>query len=258
MPEWTVISKQQHAKARYQPRQAFTHAASQIITPVLLTELPRLVTQHILAFIPNEEHFQVIALLGVEQGCNLYVNHDGRWLGDYVPANVRGYPFTLAPDNKGQRVLCIDADQLTDAPDAGQALFDEKGKPTEAISKMLDFLNQCDADRLRTQAAVDALQKTGVIQPWALEVSRGEGETPLKIKGLYRIDEKTLNTLEAATYAKLQGAPMALAYAHLFSVHQLNQLTERAKYHARQQQKPEVADLEELFGDNDILSFDNI
>ena len=39
MPEWTVLSKHHHAQARFEPRWGYTHAAGQLITPVLLAEM---------------------------------------------------------------------------------------------------------------------------------------------------------------------------------------------------------------------------
>ena len=254
MPQWTIISRQHHANARYQSRQGYNHAKEQIITPVLLTELPRMVSQYVLGFIPNGEQFQAVALLGIEQGCNLYVSNDGRWIGDYVPANMRGYPFALAPDNQGQLVLCVDAGQL--AEDAsGQALFTDNGEPAEPVTKTLEFLNQCDADRQRTQAAVNVLQQAGVMQPWVLEFSRNEGDEPRRVQGLYRVDEKSLNTLGAEIYASLQGAPMALVHAHLFSVQHQRQLIERANYHAQHTRQDLPDDLDLFFDGDDDFSF---
>lgn len=254
MPQWTIISRQQHASVRYQARQGYSHASEQIITPVLLTELPKLISQYMLGFVLNGDQFQAVALLGFEQGQNLYVNHDGRWIGDYVPANVRGYPFALAPDNQNQLVLCIDAAKLLE-DESGQALFDGAGEPAEPVTKTLEFLHQCDADRKRTQAAVDVLQRSGVVQPWDLEFSRGEGEEPLRVQGLYRIDEKALNTLDAETYGKLQGAPMALVYAHLYTVQQQRQLIERARYRSRHATQELPENLDHFFDGDDDLSF---
>ena len=41
-------------------------------------------------------------------------------------------------------------------------------------------------------------------------------------------------------------------------MNQIDQLVERAKYHIRLQPKREQPDIEKLFGEDDILSFDNI
>jgi len=256
MPQWTVISTSQHAKAHYYPRDGYHHTREQLVAPILLAELPKLVQHFMLGFMPQGQGFTAVALLGVEQRQNLYVHADGRWLGNYVPASLRGYPFTLLPDEQGQRVLCIDADQLIDAADVGQPLFDDNGQPSATVAKQLDFQQHCEANRQPTQQAVDALQQAGVLQPWPLEISRGEGETPKKIEGLYRIDEKALNTLDAETYATLQGAPMALVHAQLFSAHQLSQLTERAKFHQQSNTQEVPENLDSVFDSDDDLTFD--
>ena len=262
MSEWVVISRKQHAQSRFQPRQGYFHASGQLITPVLLQELPRLVPLYMLGFVllneRSDEQYQAVALLGVEEGKNLYLNPDGRWLGDYVPASLRGYPFNLLPGDNGEQVLCIDGNALTG--EAGpNDLFDDNGDPTETVSAHLNFLNQCSTDRQRTQNAVDALQKAEVITPWPLEINRGEDESPLRVQGLYCIDEKALNSLSGDTYAGLQGAPMALAHAQLFSLNQRRQLIQRARYHANLKGKaPEQEpDIEALFAEeDDSLKFD--
>jgi len=264
MPQWSVLSRQNHAQQHFRPRQGCLHAAEQIITPVLHAELHKLVSQCVLGFVSTGDSYQLVALLGVEQGKNLYINHDGRWLGSYVPANVRAYPFALSPAPDGQKVLCIDAEQLTQAPE-GVALFDEQEQPSETVVKQLEFLQQCDTDRQRTQAAVDALQQANVLQPWPLELQGSDGE-PIRMGGFYRVDEARLNALNAEQYARLQGPAMAIVHAHFFSCSQLHQLTERLKHHSRQEQlsqsKTEVEqqasqNLDALFGSqDDTLKFD--
>lgn len=195
MPTWIALSPSQHADKRFLPRDGYRLVAEQPVAGILVAELPELLLHYALGFTKNGERYQPVALLGFGQQ-NLYVHPDGRWLGSYVPASLRGYPFNLLPDEQGQRVLCIDAEQLVDATDIGQVLFDEHGQPSEAVAKQLGFQQHCEANRQRTQQAVDALQQAGVLEPWPLEISRGEGETPKQIEGLYRIDEKTLNTLD--------------------------------------------------------------
>ncbi|MDZ7759565.1 MAG: SapC family protein [Desulfovermiculus sp.] len=79
--------------------------------------------------------------------------------------------------------------------------------------------------------------------------------------GIYMISEKALNELDKETFADLRNnGALAFAYAQLFSMNQISRLSELAKYHAQQAQKQESSepDIEQLFGDDDILSFDNI
>ncbi|WP_163649484.1 SapC family protein [Modicisalibacter sp. 'Wilcox'] len=110
-----------------------------------------------------------------------------------------------------------------------------------------------------TQHAAKVLGDSGVIEPWPLQIERGDGQEPLKVQGLHRINEKALNELSAEAFASLRShGALALAYGQLFSMNQLSQLTERAKFHA-QQQSGKAADenLDAFFdGDDEELTFD--
>jgi len=257
MPNWTPISPSQHANKHYLPRQGYSFAADQQAIPILLAELSNLLPHYPLAFTHQDNTYQPIALNGLGGGQNLYVNHDGKWLAGYVPAFIRSHPFRILPsDNK--QVLCIQEDHLVDNSQ-GEPLFDEENNLTKPVQDTLNFLNECDKNRKVTQNACDALIKAGVIEKWPLQVKQAEGQEPLQIDGLYRISEKALNELDGETFTGLRSnGALALAYAQLFSMNQIDQLAERAKYHARQQPKQEQPDIEKLFGNDDILNFDNV
>lgn len=89
-------------------------------------------------------------------------------------------------------------------------------------------------------------------------VKEGEGQEPLKVNGLYRISEKALTGLDAEALHALRGGSLSLAYAQLFSTHQLGELTKRADLLADAAKSQEVPEsLDSLFdsGDDD-LTFD--
>lgn len=174
-----------------------------------------------------------------------------------MPASLRGYPFTLANTEDGQKALCPDQAHLTN--DQGEPLFDEDGNLTQKVAQTLDFfLKQCGQNREVTAASTQKFHEAGVIEPWPLTLECGEAQEPLKVNGLYRFNEKALNALDADTFATLRGDPMALAHAQLFSMSQLNQLTERAKLHAKHatQEIPENLDSVQDGMDDDELTFD--
>ncbi len=178
-------------------------------------------------------------------------------VGNLCPRVLRGYPFALADNNQGKKVLCIEESHLSD--DQRQPLFDEEGNLTKPVQDTLNFLNQCERNRKVTQAACQELQKAGVIEKWDLQVKQSEDNDPVKIDGLYRISEKALNELDKETFADLRNnGALGLAYAQLFSMNQVSRLAELAKYHAKQQQKVQEPDIEQLFGDDEVLNFDNI
>jgi len=247
MPEWIVLSRTQHANKQFWSRQGYFFSAEYHLAPILLEELSKLLPQYTLGFIYQDELYHPVAVLGFDK-CNLYLHRDGRWLGDYVPASLRGYPFTLAKSEKGQKVLCIEQQHLTDDLFA-EPLMDDKGNLTQRVEQVLNFLKQGECNRLLTTAACQALSKAGLIEPWPLHLAWGDKQESLQIQGLYRISEVALNQLAGETFADLRrhGA-LPLAYAQLFSMSQITQLTERLKFSAHQQAtQPELDDLINLF-----------
>jgi len=255
MPQWIAVSRTEHADRYYQPRQGYGFASEQAATPILQAELSKLLPHYTLAFVPQGLGYQAVALLSLDGQKNLYVHSDGRWLGTYVPASLRGYPFTLANTEDSKTVLCVDQSQLSS--ESGGALFNADGELNEPVARTLDFLQQCEKNRQVTAAATQALAEAGVIEAWPLKLNTAEGQEPVPVNGLYRINEQALNNLDDDAYAKLRGGPMALAHAQLFSMSQLNQLTDRVKFHDKHTAgKEDPVDLEDLFGDDDDdLSF---
>ena len=256
MAQWIALSKTQHAKHSYLPRQGYSFAVNQAVAPVLLAELPKLLPHYALGFIQQETGYQAVALLSLDGQNNLYLHSDGRWLGSYVPASLRGYPFTLANTEEGQKALCVEQAHLSE--EQGEPLFDEAGNLAPTVQRTVEFLNQCEQNRELTQRSVNALAEAGVIEQWPLKLERGEGQEPISVNGLFRVDEKALNALEGEAYAQLRGGPMALAHAQMFSMSQLSQLSERAKFHAQHatQQVPENLDSVLDGVDDDELTFD--
>ncbi len=264
------MSRTQHADTYFWPRQGYGFAAKDQVVPILIAELTKLLPHYALGFIQQGEgahqsshqHYQPVALTGLGGERNLYVHPDGRWLANYVPSILRGHPFRMANTDNDQQVLAIEQESLTDDSSA-QPLFDDDGNLTEKVQQTVNFLTQCDKNRQVTAKASQLLGDTGLIEPWPLKIERGEGQEPLNMQGLYRINEKALNELAAEAFADLRkhGA-LALAYAQLFSMNQLSQLTERAKFHekhAAQQQvdQPSNRDIDSLLdGDDDELTFD--
>lgn len=260
MSQWIAVSRTHHTNHSFQPRQGYSFAAKQQLIPILIAELGQLLPHYVLAFVQKEERFEPVALTGLGGERNLYLNTDGRWLASYVPAILRGYPFSLADQQKNQQVLCIQQDHLLDVEGNEQhpPLFDAEDALSPPVQQTLDFLKKCDAGRRITQAACRMLGESGLIEPWPLQIERGEDQEPLKVEGLFRINEATLNTLAVEAFAGLRrhGA-LPLAYAQLLSMNQLSQLSDRAAFHARQPAKAEEVDLDAFFdgGDNELFSF---
>ena len=171
-----------------------------------------------LAFFQDRDRFVLVAVLSLSPNRNMLVAPDGRWLGGYVPAFLRSYPFALVPkQGTDQLVLCIDTDSglVVDGSAAGEDFVGPDGNISPALKKVLDFLNALEGSRRATDVAMAALAAAGVIQPWPITLKTGEADRP--IAGLYRIDEVALNALTDDVFLKLRKASaLPIAYGKCY------------------------------------------
>ena len=150
MSNWVTLSRQQHASMRYSPRQNYRFTADQAVAPILAGELRQALTQFVMGFIKREERYHLVALLGRAAHSHHYIHpEDGRWLGTYVPAHFRGYPFAVARrQDSDEMVLQVHADHLLQQ--GGEPLFDEQGELTESVRQKVEeeALNRLTAQQL--------------------------------------------------------------------------------------------------------------
>jgi hypothetical protein len=164
-PQLTVISREQFSGKAWRRHTGYAFAAGETLIPLVVAELAQAVPAMPLGFIQSGEGFHLVAVTALQPGANLFVAPDGRWLGAYVPAAVRGYPFRLVkPQGRADSVLCIDAASgVVVEAGQGETFFDEDGRPGKALKGVFELLSQVERSRMATQAAVDALTavKTG-------------------------------------------------------------------------------------------------
>ena len=235
MPQFTAISRDHFAGKKWQRSSGYGFAATSALVPIVRAELAAAALAVPLALLQQGARFTLVAILSLTPGQNMLVGPDGRWLANYIPAYFRAYPFSLLPQQgTDQLVLCIDANSglVGDPGSAGEDFFDQDGKLSLALQKVLDFLGGLERSRKDTDVALSALDEASVIRPWPITVRTGQDERPLA--GLHRIDEAALNALTDDAFLKLRKASaLPIAYAQLMSMGRLAMFEELAKLHAR-------------------------
>ena len=189
-----------------------------------------------IAFLPMEGRFFPRALLSLIPGKNLFIAPDGRWLGSYVPAILRGYPFRLAETPDGQKVLVVDTDSgLIHEGSQHEAFVGEDGKLSPVLAEILNFLTQVENTKAPTANACDALQALEIIVPWEITLRTEQGDK--QIDGLFKIDEARLNALTDDAYLSLrQAGALPLAYCQMLSMHHLPMLSKLVDAHSKHAQ----------------------
>lgn len=160
-----------------------------------------------------------VAVLGLRNGENLFVNHDGNWAENtYVPAYARRYPFIFVESaDKLTYTLCVDeaSDSLVSSTE--NTFFDAKGEKTQLTNNILNFLQLYQGQSVYTQEFCQAISDAGLLVPNRAEVAMRSGEK-LALQGFKVIDEKKFNELSDATYLEFrQKGYISLIVAHLIS-----------------------------------------
>lgn len=263
MPKLSAISSDPFAAKAWKRVTSYQFAAQLNLIRVVAAELSHLVPAMPLGFVQNGGAFELAAICSLQPGTNLFVAPDGRWLGGYIPAALRGYPFRLVKvEGRDDSILCIDEESgLVVEAGQGEPFFDDSDAPAQTVKDILHFLMQVERNQLTTQAAVEALRAAGLMQPWPINLQQGDQVVP--VAGLFRVDEAALNALPDEDFLKLRSSgAFAVAYAQLLSMNQLGvlerlgQLQAQLKAQAAAQIKaPSGLEGLNLFQDNGTITF---
>ncbi|MEA1050406.1 SapC family protein [Lamprobacter modestohalophilus] len=252
------ITLSRHRDWRWRRYSDYRFAEADALAPLVAQELTKAAMSLPIALVAQERRYSPVAVQALQPGRNLFVGLDGRWLGGYVPAAYRGYPFALATTQDDQQVLCVDEGSglvLENAePGEGEPFFDAYEQPAEPLRKVLEFLQQVNTNRAHTAAVCQQLAELELIQPWPLKVQTGEAERP--VEGLFRVDEAALNALPADGFEVVrQAGALPLIYCQLLSMQHIGLLGRLAEAHQKSQERVKL-DASAMFGEQETLSFD--
>jgi hypothetical protein len=235
MSELRPVTRTRHGNQRWLRVAGYPFAAKDAAAPLVSHEMQRAVLALPTGFVQQEGGFALVAVQGFVPGRNLFVAADGRWLGGYIPAVYRSYPFQFAKTEDGRGVLCVDEGSglLTQDTSQGEPFFDDEGKLAKPVGEIMEFLSQLRAARFETERACAALKEHNLLRPWQIQLKSDAGE-PRKVQGLFRVDEAALNALPATGLTALRDAgALKLAYAQLLSMQHLPMLAKLAQGQAQ-------------------------
>jgi hypothetical protein len=175
----------------------------------------------------GDDKFVPVALLGLRDSENLFVDADGKWDARYIPAFVRRYPFVLAETGTGDMTVCVDEASVAFNAKDGQALFDKKGENSAFLQNALDFLSNYQAEFTRTEAFINTLTKYDLLTEMSAKAEMADG-TSFVMNGLMIVDEKKLLELDKNKANELfKSGELGWIYAHLISLTNMSRLLDR-------------------------------
>ena len=237
MPNIQAVTLQRHEGKCLLPLSSWEFAVNQHLVGLLPSE-----------FVPAAQFFPIVfakqadgeitvcALLGLEPGKNVFVDVEKGWKTGYIPAVFRRYPFMLAQqkeqDSKEETrfMLCVDEESGLIGDSGGTPFFDEEGKLSEPLKKMLTFCGECQKQVSYSKQFCALLEEMELLQPLKIEVKKDDGV--MNVGGVLHVDEKKMEALDDESFLKVRHSRfLPLIYAHLLSLHHLGTLREH--YHAK-------------------------
>jgi hypothetical protein len=201
----------------------FAFVAQQHFVPLLVGEFAAAALSYPIIFAGPDS--MPLAVMGINVGENLFFEADGSVRPDaYLPAYVRRYPFTVASDEAlGRMIVCIDVGSKLIGENAEFPLFKPDGSPTDYTQRCIDFCQQFDVERKRTEEFVKLMRDHQLIesrvQTHTPTNPDGTPGTPVQIAEYGAVNEQKLIDLPDDKYLELKktGA-IGLIYAHLISL----------------------------------------
>lgn len=221
-----AVSPQKHGNLSVD-RADFGFAANVNSVPLMAVEMTAAANEYTIVFAGNEEAVAPVVILGLDGTKNQYVDADGKWATEYIPAFVRRYPFVFAQQDNTY-TLCIDESwDGCNTEGRGQRLFDDSGERTEYLSRMLKFLEESQAHFVRTQAYCKRLQELDLLEPMKADFTLPGGEKK-SIGGFFAVSREKLKNLPAEKLAELaKNDELELTYIHLLSMNNFRHILER-------------------------------
>lgn len=237
-----ILNKELHAGRSVVPVSSYAYAANVHVASVAIHEFSKAAALYPLVFIQPAagEQFSPVALLGLNEGRNLFVNEAGQWTVSYVPASIRKYPFALVPkDSEGAEfVVCVDESSGCLSADQGQPLFNSQGEPAPVLEGAIKFLSELQKMDQQTHHFCQLLKEFGLLVPLNVELRSAKGAR--KVAGAFVVDEVALNNLTSEQAGVLQRHNyLPVVYAHLLSMGQFERLVSLADASMPTEQKGE-------------------
>ncbi len=145
--------------------------------------------------------FHPLALLGLRENENLFAGEAG-WEVPYLPLAIERKPFLIGSAD-GEPSVHVDLDSPRIVGDGqGEAVFKEFGGNTPYLERISSVLRALHEGLQQNPSFSARLLALDLLEPFTLDATLRDG-TPLRLEGLYQINEERLRALDGATLEQL-------------------------------------------------------
>jgi SapC len=230
------VSFGRHGDLSVKPTGEFGFARQLNSVPLLASEISSAAAEYPVVFAGSGDAIVPVAVLGLRERDNLFLDEAGKWQGRYVPAFLRRYPFVFSTANEGQTLtLCVDESYPgCNRDNRGERLFDADGEQTVYLKSVLEFLKQYQAQFERTRSFCGRVRELDLLEPMTAEFTLPEGGRQT-LGGFLAVKRDKLRALSAESLEKLARTDeLELLFVQLQSMQHFARIVERAAAPATQ------------------------
>jgi hypothetical protein len=201
--------------------------------PLVAVEFPQAAAEYSIVFAGTGDAMMPIAMLGMREDENLYLDEKNTWNAKYIPAFIRRYPFVFSSNqDKSTFTLCIDEEfSGCNQDNRGERLFDGDGERTQYLENTLRFVNEYQGQFQRTQLFCKKLQELDLLEPMQAQFTLSDGEQ-LRLAGFMAVSRERLKKLLDEQIADLfKTDELELVYLHLQSMKNFTGMVGRTQTH---------------------------
>ena len=210
---------------------SYDFAAGLNSSPLLATEIPFAAGEYPIIFsaTATEGEYLPLAVMGLKEGENLFVDEAGKISARYIPAFIRRYPFVLAGNKEAETLtLCIDENSKACSPDGsqGKPLFEENGEQSAHLKEVVAFLKDYQYRAEMTKVFCKKLHDLDLLEPMQANITFKNNENAnLNLTGFFVVKREKLKAISDADALDLfKKDGLELIYSHIQSLGNLNTL----------------------------------
>lgn len=227
-----AVTRSRHGDVSIKAGNDYGFARSVNAVPLLASEFEPSCAEYAIVFSGEDKDVMPVALLGIRDNENLYIDDNGAWNAKYIPAFVRRYPFIFSSQDRATFSLCIDEDfPGVNRRGIGERLFDAEGERTQYLKNVLGFLQAYQAQFEATRAFCQRLAALDLLEAMQAQFTLRSGQR-ITLGGFKSVNRTRLKALPGDSLARLAASgDLDLIYSHLHSQRNFTPTAERVVRH---------------------------
>jgi len=229
MKNFQVLDVEQHKSLGYTEKYGSEYGNQVGAVVILPNEFAKVQREYPILFRKNSEtgRFFPVALLGLEEDENLFLNENSIWTTRYIPLAMRQGPFIIGiqqQEAEQRLAVYVDINDSRVQPNTTPALFNADGTSSTTLNEIRDILSARHQGAEQLAPMIEAFLKYDLLEQVLIEIELADGAT-IKFDAGYTVHNEKLFALENDAVIELhKSGLLSLAYNVANSVNNIQSL----------------------------------